>query len=74
MTYCTVLQNVQVTDYSSTLQSALLPSPAGPVNDYSIQLYQSSAASELQVAVFSVSLCQPVYAEVSSFCFQQTLY
>ena len=32
-------------------------------NDYSIQLYQTKSC-ELQVAIFSVSLCQPVYAEV----------
>ena len=32
-------------------------------NDYSIYLYQTKSC-ELQVAVFSVSLCQPIYAEV----------
>ena len=48
----------------SALQSSLI-SPTDPANDYSIQFYQSKAASELQVAIFSVSLCQPVYAEVS---------
>ena len=36
-------------------------------NDYSIHLHQATKSSELQVAVFSVSLCQPVYAEVSEY-------
>ena len=36
-------------------------------NDYSIHLYQTKSC-ELQVAVFSVSLCQPVYAEVGIIC------
>ena len=36
-------------------------------NDYSIHLHQATKSSELQVAVFSVSLCQPVYAEVGEY-------
>ena len=35
--------------------------------NYSIHLHQATKSSELQVAVFSVSLCQPVYAEVGEY-------